>query len=107
MTCRSFVILKDDIPDYKKIGVAIFSWYFSLYSQGTAVGNGPNNFLTKVLGLGEGCKEAVKGQTTASIPNFPTDWVNNVKFDKLSIETRNRLALGAAGHRYTQALNYP
>lgn len=44
--------------------------------------------------------------STANIEHFPKEWIRDVKFAHLSAKSRNRLALGAAGHRYLSYLKY-
>lgn len=92
--------------NYKAICQGVFAWYFSLYNQARGIGAGSNNFLTNVLSLGPDWALLVKSLTSANIENFPKKWINNVTFDDLSDESKNRLALGAAGHRYLQALTF-
>jgi len=97
----------NDVPfDTKKITQAVFAWYFTLYSQGSALPKGQNKFLKQVMNFGTDLEGLIKSLTTANIDSIPGDWIKEVKFDGLSVEAKNRLSLGAAGHRYLQAINY-
>jgi hypothetical protein len=98
--------VSDVIVNYLNISRGIFAWYFSLYSQARAVGAGSNNFLLNVLNLGANWPNLINSLTSANIENFPKSWVKNVDMNSLDEAARNRLALGAAGQRYLQALNY-
>lgn len=92
--------------NYLDISRGLFAWYFSLYSQGRAVGAGKNNFLGHILNLGGDWPSLVNALTSANIENFPKGWVKNVEIGRLDEAARNRLALGAGGQRFLQALNY-
>lgn len=94
------------VVNYLNIAKGLFCWYFSIYSQGRAIASGSNNYLTQVLSLGNDWSDLVKALTSANIEHFPKRWVKNIDIGILSEETKNRLALGAAGQRYLQALNY-
>jgi hypothetical protein len=83
-----------------------FAWYFSLYSQGRAIGQGDPNFLTGVLAMGAHWSDRIRALSSADISKFPDTWVKHVDLKGLSAKAQNRLALGAAGHRYTSALKY-
>jgi len=83
-----------------------FAWYFSLYTQGRPVGQGNPNFLTDVLGLGADWPDLIGNLSSAEIERFPTEWVKNVNLGDLGVKSRNRLALGAAGHRYLACLKF-
>jgi len=83
-----------------------FAWYFSLYTQARAVAQGAPNFLTGVLAMGDDWEENIDSLSTASISKFPDTWVKNIDLHGLSAKSQNRLALGAAGHRYIAALKY-
>jgi hypothetical protein len=83
-----------------------FAWYFSLYSQGRSIGQGSPNFLTSVLNLGPDWSDLITGLSSADIDHFPTEWVKNVSLTDLGDKSRNRLALGAAGHRYLACLKF-
>jgi len=104
------IIVRDenDSVQYNALTVSkgLFCWYFSIYSQGRAKGIGSNNFLTSVLGLGANWMNLVDGLTSANINVFPVDWAPKVRMISLSEPARNRIALGAAGQRLIQALNY-
>jgi len=96
----------DIVVNYLDISRGLFAWYFSLYSQGKSIGSGSNNFLRAVLNLGDNWSSLVTRLTTANIENFPKEWVKDVNMSGLDEASRNRLALGAAGQRFLQALNY-
>jgi len=83
-----------------------FAWYFSLYTQGRAVAQGNPNFLTAVLAMGADWADSIRELTSADIDKFPDTWVKNVDLSDLGQKSRNRLALGAAGHRYVACLKY-
>lgn len=104
-------ITKRQKADDKKVIIndiysGFFAWYFSLYSQGRSVGQGDPNFLIEVLAMGPAWSDLIKALSTADITKFPTTWVKNVNLVGLSEKSRNRLALGAAGHRYVSCLKY-
>lgn len=84
----------------------LFCWFFSIYSQGCSIPQGTPNFLINVLDLGEHFTQLITGLTTANIGQFPIEWVVNVPLPVLSDKAKNRLALGAAGHRYLTAISY-
>lgn len=92
--------------NYLDIARGLFAWYFSLYSQGKSVGSGSNNFLTSVVNFGNNWPDLVNSLTSANINNFPKSWVKDIKINELDEPARNRLALGAGGQRFLQALNY-
>jgi hypothetical protein len=92
--------------DYQRILNALFAWYFSLYTQGRAVAIGANNFLVQLMGYTDQFPALIRSLTSATIELFPTQWIREVKTLELSDKCRNRLALGAAGHRYIGALAY-
>jgi len=96
----------DIIVNYLSISKGLFCWFFSLYTQGRAVGAGNNNFLSSVLGLGKDWPVLVKNLTSANIEHFPKGWVREVKMTGLDEAAKNRLALGAAGQRFLQSLVY-
>jgi hypothetical protein len=88
------------------IYAGFFAWYFSLYTQARAVAQGSPNFLTGVLAMGDDWAESITDLTSADINRFPDTWIKNVDLNGLSTKSRNRLALGAAGHRYIASLKY-
>lgn len=100
-------IKKNENPvSWVKIANALHAWYFSIITQGRAVANGQCKFLKEVMGFGSGWADAINGLCSASIEKVPKRWVKDVALDKLSEQSRNRLALGLAGHRYIASLKY-
>jgi hypothetical protein len=94
------------IQDFDGCCRGLFALYFALFTQGRSDPQGAPNFLVAVLGFGGDFSELIKGLSSAPITGFPTGWVKNVSLDNLSEKSKNRLALGAAGHRYISALRY-
>jgi len=88
------------------IYAGFFAWYFSLYTQARATAQGNPNFLTGVLAMGADWAEKIANLTSADISQFPNTWVKNIDLQGLSAKSQNRLALGAAGHRYIACLKY-
>lgn len=88
------------------IYAGFFAWYFSLYTQARSTAQGDPNFLTGVLAMGADWAGHIGALTSADIDRFPTTWVKNINLAGLSAESQNRLALGAAGHRYVACLKY-
>jgi len=88
------------------ISRGLFALFFSVYSQARADGQGSNNFLTNVLGFGRDWIGLVRGLTSLQINKIPTSWARHITFTNLSDEAKNRIALGAAGQRYLQAITY-
>jgi len=88
------------------IYAGFFAWYFSLYTQARATAQGDPNFLTGVLAMGNDWADNIEALTSADINQFPDTWVRNIDLNGLSSKSQNRLALGAAGHRYIAALKY-
>jgi len=108
---EGIVIEKRDVSekvrvDYIAIASGLFAWYFSLFSQGKAIASGANNFLVDVLGLGTDWQTLVRSLTSSRIELFPKKWIKSVKLDSLDEASRNRLAMGAAGQRFLQAITY-
>jgi len=96
----------DSLVVVNDIYAGFFSWYFSLYTQARSEAQGNPNFLTGVLAMGQNWAANIDDLTTADIQDFPTTWIKNVALNGLSAKSQNRLALGAAGHRYIAALKY-
>jgi hypothetical protein len=108
---HSLAITVRDAEDDEALNMgAIFSgffcWYFSIFTQGTHIGAGDPKFILNVLNLGAHWKSLVNNLSSADIAKFPISWVQNVDINRLSDKSKNRLALGAAGHRYPSALKY-
>jgi len=83
-----------------------FAWYFSLFTQGRAIGAGTPNFLATVMGMGGEWSAFINDLSTADIEKFPKEWIKNVSLGDLGDKAQNRLALGCAGHRYLASLKY-
>jgi len=88
------------------IYAGFFAWYFSLYTQARSTAQGDPNFLTGVLAMGADWASHIAALTSADIERFPNTWVKNIDLQGLSAKSQNRLALGAAGHRYIACLKY-
>lgn len=84
----------------------LFCWFFSIYTQGRAIAQGSNNFLRTIVPASDQYRTLIEGLTSANIENFPKEWVKKIDLSKLGEESKNRLALGAAGHRYIGMLRY-
>jgi len=99
---------KKDNKKVNKINIVrgVFCWFFSIFTQARHIAEGNPNFLESVMGLGNSWTDLIRSLSSADINKFPMSWIKGIDFKLLSEESRNRLALGAAGHRYTQALRY-
>jgi len=87
-------------------GIGMFIWFFSLLTQGKHVLENEPKFLSQSLKLGKSWKKYQEQLTSCDFAKLPTDWIKAVKLSSLSDKARNRLALGAAGHRMIAALRY-
>jgi hypothetical protein len=99
-------VADDKEVQYTDIVRGLFSWFFSIFTQARHKAAGNPNFLSSVMGLTNKWSQLVDNLSSARIEYFPMSWIRQIDFSKLSDESRNRLSLGAAGHRYLQALTY-
>jgi len=84
----------------------LFIWYFSIFSQAKSEYLGSPAFLTGSMAFKNVSNKYHNHLTTANIDNFPFDWVKKMPMKNLGEKARNRLALGAAGHRYVNSLKF-
>jgi hypothetical protein len=62
--------------------------------------------IQPLLNLGAHWSDLINALTSADIAKFPNGWIKYVQMDTLQEKSRNRLALGAAGHRYVSSLKF-
>jgi len=93
-------------PKYTDVARGLFVWYFNLFTQARSIVPNQAQFLTNTLGIAGDTNNLVKNLSSCNMELMPKTWIKHVQFPNISIEAKNRLGLGAAGHRFLQALKY-
>jgi len=86
--------------------IGMFIWFFSLLTQGKHKLENEPKFLRQSMKLGANWHLYQDELTSCDFSKLPVEWIKQVHLGCLSARAKNRLALGAAGHRLLSSLRY-